>query len=155
MFDQTKGKDKAHDTTTTTPQTMSTFAVPKAPGSAADDGLGTSLGTSVQERYVPHQASLLVAENRSPLLFPHKASSRGGNDGTALTFGAKAPAVETKVPALTPSPSEFGEEMQRREPTTPHLDKLWKMTKAYLPKSLFHHHHNHKQTNKQTNKRCV
>ena len=101
------------------------FTVPKPPASS-DEGLGTS----VHERYVPHQASLLVGENRSPLLFPHKASSLGGMDGTALTFG--------NVPALTPSPVEpAGEEMARREPDAAHLDKLWKMTKAYLPKSLF------------------
>ena len=104
--------------------------VPK-PATNTDDGLGSSLGTSVHERYVPHQASLLVAENRSPLLFPHKASSLGGADGTALTFGAPEPAV----PALTPSPADACDEVQRREPTTPHLDKLWKMTKAYLPKT--------------------
>ena len=119
---------------------MSGFEVPKAP--STEESMSSSLGTSVQERYVPHQASLLVAENRSPLLFPHKASSLGGNDGTALTFGTGGVSPrETKVPALTPSPAEFGEEM-RREPTTPHLDKLWKMTKAYLPKSLYLLHMN-------------
>jgi len=102
------------------------LSVPKSSGS--DEGMATS----VHERYVPHQATL-YGENRSPLLFPHKASSLGGVDGTALTFGA---APEKTVPALSPSPSEVaGEEVARREPDAPHLDKLWKMTKAYLPKT--------------------
>ena len=105
------------------------FTVPKPV--VPDDGLGSS----VHERYVPHQATLL-GENRSPLLFPHKASSLGGVDGTALTFGTMP--APTSVPALTPSPNEMpGDEMQRRQPDAQPLDRLWKMTKAYLPKSSF------------------
>ena len=92
-------------------------------------------GSIPGQRYVP-QMAMLMGESRSPPLGPVKPTNMGGVDTCGLfnfsipakpDHTASATAAATATDAAAPASTE---------PVAADLPRLWKLTKAYLPKSL-------------------
>ena len=95
-----------------------------------------SLAGSVPgQRYVP-QMAMLMGESRSPPMGPVKPTNMGGVDTCGL-FNFAIPA-KPEPAAAAPAPAA-SDSLSSSEPSAADLPRLWKLTKAYLPKSLYSH----------------
>ena len=88
-------------------------------------------GSVPGQRYVP-QMAMLLGESRSPPLGPTKPSNVGGVDTCGLfNFAIPAKPEPAAAASAAPDPAALPS-----EPVAADLPRLWKLTKAYLPKSL-------------------
>jgi len=100
------------------------------PTATSSDALA---GSVPGQRYVP-QMAMLMGESRSPPMGPVKPTNMGGVDTCGL-FNFSIPAHPEASTSASSSSSSSSATPSEHEPVAADLPRLWKLTKAYLPKT--------------------